>query len=118
MIAWFRLNLALLTARLVAAACRLFHYPGTSLPGVVALKVCPDAVNLMTPAYERVLAVTGTNGKTTTANLLADFLPRSRLHGSPQRYGGQHAAGGSHRPVPGPAVPRPAAQPDRLAGGG
>ncbi|MGD0622796.1 MAG: MurT ligase domain-containing protein [Thermacetogeniaceae bacterium] len=74
MIAWFRLNLALLTARLVAAACRLFHYPGTSLPGVVALKVCPDAVNLMTPAYERVLAVTGTNGKTTTANLLADFL--------------------------------------------
>jgi len=64
----------MLTARLVAAACRLFHYPGTSLPGVVALKVCPEAVNLMTPAYERVLAVTGTNGKTTTANLLAHFL--------------------------------------------
>jgi UDP-N-acetylmuramyl tripeptide synthase len=74
MSSWFRLNLALLIARLVAAACHLFHYPGTSLPGVVALKVCPDAVNLMTPAYERVLAVTGTNGKTTTANLLAHFL--------------------------------------------
>lgn len=74
MSAWFRLNLALLTARLVAAACNLFHYPGTSLPGVVALNVCPNAVNLMTPAYERVLAVTGTNGKTTTANLLAHFL--------------------------------------------
>jgi UDP-N-acetylmuramyl tripeptide synthase len=74
MSARFRLNLALLTARLVAAVCHLFHYPGTSLPGVVALKVCPDAVNLMTPAYERVLAVTGTNGKTTTANLLAHFL--------------------------------------------
>ncbi len=74
MSARFRLNLALLTARLVAGGCHLFHYPGTSLPGVVALKVCPDAVNLMTPAYERVLAVTGTNGKTTTANLLAHFL--------------------------------------------
>ena len=69
-----RLNLALLIARLVAWACRLFRYPGTSLPGVIALRVCPDAVNLMTPAYERVLAVTGTNGKTTTANLLAHFL--------------------------------------------
>ena len=74
MASWLRLNLALLIARLVAWACRLFHYPGTSLPGVIALKVCPDAVNLMTPAYERVLAVTGTNGKTTTANLLAHFL--------------------------------------------
>jgi UDP-N-acetylmuramyl tripeptide synthase len=71
---WFRLNLALLTARLVASICHLFHYPGTSLPGVVAMKVCPDAVSLMMPAYERVLAVTGTNGKTTTANLLAHFL--------------------------------------------
>jgi UDP-N-acetylmuramyl tripeptide synthase len=74
MSAWSRLNLALLTARLVAGACRLFRYPGTSLPGVVALKVCPNAVNQMIPAYEQVLAVTGTNGKTTTANLLAHFL--------------------------------------------
>ncbi len=74
MASWLRLNFALLIARLVAWACRLFHYPGTSLPGVIALKFCPDAVNLMTPAYERVLAVTGTNGKTTTANILAHFL--------------------------------------------
>ncbi len=74
MASWLRLNFALLIARLVAWACRLFHYPGTSLPGVIALKFCPDAVNLMAPAYERVLAVTGTNGKTTTANLLAHFL--------------------------------------------
>jgi UDP-N-acetylmuramyl tripeptide synthase len=71
---WLRLTLALLTARLVAWACRLLHYPGSSLPGVIALRLCPDAVALMAPAYERVLAVTGTNGKTTTANLLAHFL--------------------------------------------
>ena len=71
---WVRLNMALLTSRLVAGACHLFQYPGTSLPGVVALKVCPDAVGLMMPAYEHVVVVTGTNGKTTTANLLAHFL--------------------------------------------
>jgi UDP-N-acetylmuramyl tripeptide synthase len=74
MSAWLRLNLALLIARLVAWACHLFRYPGSSLPGVIALKICPDAVSLMAPAYEQVLAVTGTNGKTTTANLLAHFM--------------------------------------------
>jgi UDP-N-acetylmuramyl tripeptide synthase len=74
MTARLRLNLALLSARLVTGACRLFHYPGTSLPGVIALRICPDAVDLMTPAYDLVLAVTGTNGKTTTANLLAHIL--------------------------------------------
>ncbi len=74
MIVRLRLTLALLAARLVAWACWLLHYPGSSLPGVIALKLCPDAVDLMAPAYERVLAVTGTNGKTTSANLLAHLL--------------------------------------------
>ncbi len=74
MTAWWRLNSALLISRLVSGTCRLFRYPGTSLPGVIALKICPDAVSLMAPAYDRVIAITGTNGKTTTANLLAHFL--------------------------------------------
>ena len=74
MTAWLRLNLALMVSRLVDVTCRIFHYRGTSLPGVIALKICPDAVSLMAPAYEQVLTVTGTNGKTTTANLLAHFL--------------------------------------------
>ncbi|MGD0152297.1 MAG: MurT ligase domain-containing protein [Thermacetogeniaceae bacterium] len=74
MAAWWRLNSALLISRLVSGTCRLFRYPGSSLPGVIALKICPDAVNLMAPAYDRVIAITGTNGKTTTANILAHFL--------------------------------------------
>ncbi|MDH7577286.1 MAG: MurT ligase domain-containing protein [Bacillota bacterium] len=74
---WVRLVLALLAARLVAFGCRLFGHPGTSLPGVVALKIFPGLVQFLVPGYERVLAVTGTNGKTTTANLLAHTLRRA-----------------------------------------
>jgi UDP-N-acetylmuramyl tripeptide synthase len=69
-----RLVLALTAGQLVAFFCRLFGYTGTSLPGAVALRVCPRIIALLAPAYERVIAVTGTNGKTTTANLLAHFL--------------------------------------------
>jgi len=69
--------LAFCAARLAALGCRLFGYPGTSLPGVVALKFYPRLVEFLAPSYERVMAVTGTNGKTTTANLLAHFLRSS-----------------------------------------
>lgn len=69
-----RFYLALFAAWLAALGCRIFGYPGTSLPGVVALRICPQVVAKLAPAYEKVFAVTGTNGKTTTANLLAHFL--------------------------------------------
>ncbi len=72
--AGLRFLLAFWAARLAALACRLIGYPGTSLPGVVALKLCPGVVEFLASYYERVLAVTGTNGKTTTSNLLAHFL--------------------------------------------
>jgi UDP-N-acetylmuramyl tripeptide synthase len=69
-----RYKLAFFAGRLAALGCHLIHRPATSLPGVVALKIYPDLVGYLTPAYDQVLAVTGTNGKTTTANLLAHFL--------------------------------------------
>ncbi len=77
--AGLRFLLAFWAARLTALACRLFGYPGTSLPGVVALRLYPGVVGFLASSYERVLAVTGTNGKTTTANLLAHFLRRAGL---------------------------------------
>lgn len=69
-----RLLLAVWAGKLAALACRLVGYPGTSLPGVVSLWVSPGVVESLAASYEAVLAVTGTNGKTTTANLLAHFL--------------------------------------------
>ncbi len=74
---WLRFYLAFLAARLVAFGCRITGRPGTSLPGVAALKIFPGLVRFLAPGYERVLAVTGTNGKTTTANLLAHVLRKA-----------------------------------------
>jgi UDP-N-acetylmuramyl tripeptide synthase len=70
---------ALLAGKIVAFFCRLFRHPGTSLPGAVALKICPQLLSILAPAYEQVVAVTGTNGKTTTANLIAHILRSSNI---------------------------------------
>ena len=46
---------------------------GSSLPGKLALKLCPDILSRLTlPQY--IVAVTGSNGKTSTVELLAHIL--------------------------------------------
>lgn len=48
----------------------------TNLPGSVALKICPDLFRHF--RFDgKILAVTGSNGKTTTANLIAHILKQS-----------------------------------------
>lgn len=74
-----RFFLAFFAMRLVALCCWAFRRPGTSLPGLVALKIFPDLVKFLASSYKRVLAVTGTNGKTTTANILTHVLRAAGL---------------------------------------
>lgn len=58
---------------------KLLHFVGkpfgksTNLPGEIALKICPDLISKFR-IKGRVLAVTGSNGKTTTANMVAHIL--------------------------------------------
>ena len=49
---------------------------GTSLPGAVALKLCPDILSRIT-LPEAVVAVTGSNGKTSTVEMIANVLTES-----------------------------------------
>ncbi len=65
---------AFYAGRFSAFLCRLFRFAGTSLPGTIALRICPQLLFYLAPAYEKIIAVTGTNGKTTTTNLLTYFL--------------------------------------------
>ena len=64
---------------LAIVVCKLLRFigklvgKGSSLPGQYALKVCPDVlrrVNL--PPY--IIAVTGSNGKTSTVGMIASIL--------------------------------------------
>lgn len=48
---------------------------GTSAPGIVAMKICPDFIK-QAASYnkKKIITVTGTNGKTTTTGLLAHII--------------------------------------------
>ena len=52
---------------------KLFKKEKNDRPGVAALKVCPDFLSLINKP-KLVIGVTGTNGKTTTTNLIAELL--------------------------------------------
>ena len=65
--------LALLVAKLSVVALKVTRHNGTNFPGVVALKICPNFLARV-PKPAHIVGVTGTNGKTTTSNLIRDTL--------------------------------------------
>ena len=67
--------LAVAAAKAALTACHLTGRPGSSLPGRVARKVDPHIIKDLSSQVRRGIIVTcGTNGKTTTNNLLCDML--------------------------------------------
>ncbi len=73
-----RERLAYWAGRLALALSRRLGRGGTSLPGRVALRVDPALLGKLARRCERgAVLVSGTNGKTTTARILAGALERS-----------------------------------------
>lgn len=68
-----RFHLAVLMAKCAQLALRLLGRKATHAPGVVALTVCPRFLEAA-PKPALTVCVTGTNGKTTVSNLIADAL--------------------------------------------
>jgi UDP-N-acetylmuramoylalanine-D-glutamate ligase len=73
----FKFYMAFFAGKLTAFACLIMknfvHRAGSNLPGKVALKIDPEFLsNISRPNI--IIAVTGTNGKTTTTNMIADIL--------------------------------------------
>ena len=70
-----RTLLAVAAARATLKACHLAGKPGSSLPGRAALKIDPHIIAPLAAQVRRGIIVTcGTNGKTTTNNLLCSML--------------------------------------------
>lgn len=70
---WLRFFTALYCARGARRIMKILRRNASHYPGVIALKICPDFLSkIATP--KRVIIVTGSNGKTSTANLMADIL--------------------------------------------
>lgn len=65
--------------------CKLLSFAGkllgrgSSLPGSIALKLCPDILSRLT-LPEHVVAVTGSNGKTSTVEMIAAVLQKAGKH--------------------------------------
>ena len=68
-----RYYFALWAAKLSIIALKITRHNGTNFPGVLALKLCPDFLRYIGKP-KKIIAVTGTNGKTTVSNMLLDML--------------------------------------------
>lgn len=62
-------------------ACKILHFighligRGSSIPGEIALKLCPDILGRV-KLPEMIIAVTGSNGKTSTVEMIAHILQK------------------------------------------
>lgn len=71
----WRFWIALWAGKIIALGLLAVGKKGTTLPGKVACWIDPQIMRHLSGAYsDGIIMVTGTNGKTTTANLLANIL--------------------------------------------
>ena len=68
-----RFLFALWMAKLSIPALKITHHNGTDFPGSLAVRLCPDFLRYVGKP-KTIVAVTGTNGKTTVSNMLNDIL--------------------------------------------
>lgn len=68
-----RATLAVCAGKFTTKILKLMGSGGTSLPGKVVLKICPDILGHLAKDM-KVICVTGTNGKTTTCHVIRDMI--------------------------------------------
>ena len=87
-----RFYAALWAAKLSQPLLKITGHNGTDFPGMLALKLCPDFLQYVAKP-DKIIAFTGTNGKTTTTNMVADALDAMGYHVLSNRFGSNIASG-------------------------
>lgn len=81
-----RCMLAIWTAKCLRKGLQVLGRNGTHLPGVMALRICPDLLAQIEKP-QTIIGVTGTNGKTTVSNLIGDILQANGIDYVDNRFG-------------------------------
>ena len=88
----FKFYIALWGAKVGTALLKLLRRNATFFPGKFALKVCPDFIEKIEKP-KTIVAVTGTNGKTTVCNMIEDILKDNNYVFIDNKYGSNIDAG-------------------------
>lgn len=70
-----RVVCAVAVCKLLRLVSRILHKGGTAMPGRYALKICPELLSIVSRNV-RTVAVTGTNGKTTSARIIEEAFEK------------------------------------------
>ena len=65
---------SILAGKITIFALKIIGMNATALPGKVALKFNPDLLSVLNTRCKKKVIITGTNGKTTTNNLINHIL--------------------------------------------
>lgn len=84
--------LAVLLCKALRLISRILHRGGTAMPGRYALKVCPDLLSRLARSVQSV-AITGTNGKTTSARMVEQAMSDAGLDYFANRSGANLISG-------------------------
>lgn len=88
----FKFYMALWGAKTGTVLLKLLRRNATFFPGKFALKICPDFIGKIDKP-KTIIAVTGTNGKTTVCNMLEDILKDNDYVFIDNKYGSNIDAG-------------------------
>lgn len=87
-----RFYIAFYAAKLTRLLLNICRRNGTQVPGKVALAICPNFLKYIAKP-EKIITITGTNGKTTVSNLLDDSLEKAGMKVINNRLGGNILSG-------------------------
>ena len=87
-----RFYLAMFMGKLARGTQKLLGMNATFFPGKLALQICPDFMKQVDKP-DKLIGVTGTNGKTTVSNLLVDLLEAQGIRTTNNRAGSNTKAG-------------------------